>query len=135
MKQLDDLMEAFVNAPSNPTVLLDIQREIIGVRYRIAEMMGSAKKDTMQAENFRKGKLALVKLSKKDRGASMAQATEEAERDPEIIQARGQEVMAEAYMESLRRKYEVSGEAVQAISMRVSYLKQELRESRATQHT
>lgn len=135
LKQLDDLIDRFAKCGDDPNELLNIQRDIIAVRYSLSEWVAAAKKESIRAENMRKGKLALVKLRKKGSGVSMAQATEEAELDQEIVEARGEEVMAEANLEAMRRKLEVASDATGAISMRVSWLKSQMRESHTTHHT
>jgi hypothetical protein len=141
IQRLDELVVQFVNMHDNPHDLLDLQREIIGVKYSLATEAGAARKRLAQAETDRKSLMAGAKISLKGtktpdgKYTSMAEAEARVELDPQVIRARGEEQMADCEHEVIRLKMGAASEVITAISMRVSLLKAELRDTKTTQQT
>jgi len=122
-----------------PVDLLELQRKIAGERYHLAEIVARLKKDFLQKEVDRKSIYLRAKLTAKaehlgERAMSETAAGDIAEGRPEVIRARSEEIIAEANYEAMKLKLNASGDVLTSLTMRLSNLRDERKQTALTQH-
>lgn len=137
MNALDTLIDSDSEGMP-PLDLLELQRKIAGERYRLAEVVARLKKDFLQKEVDRKSIYLRSKLTAKaehqgDRAMSETAAGDIAEGRPEVIRARSEEIIAEANFEAMKLKFNASGEVLTSLTMRLSHLRDERRQTAQVQ--
>lgn len=116
--------------------LLRMQRQLAGYRYRFAEVVADLSKKAMQAEVDRKSVFAKAKLMAKAEAVgskvmSESAASDVAEQRPEVIRARHDEIDAQGMYEAAKLKMHASGDVLMSLTMRISYAKEEAKNTRS----
>jgi hypothetical protein len=135
LREIDLLVDASMNEGLPIHEVLSLQQKLAGQRYRLAEEVSGLSKQAMQTEVDRKACFAKAKMRAKAQSnagkpLSETAASDEAEQHPEVIRARAEEIMAQAEYEAAKLKYNASGDVVSALTMRISFLRDEAKNTR-----
>jgi hypothetical protein len=128
--ELDALIASTDQRDIRPDLLLELQQRIAAQRYYLIDVVRKLSREAGIAEVDRKSAISRVKLTKRaEHGTSIAQATEQAEQDPEIIRLRSAEVFAAADYEAAKLKLHASGDVLVSLAQRISSSRDDRRES------
>lgn len=135
LHEIDMLVEGTMSEALAPSDLLLLQQRIAGYRYRLAEVVSALSKVAMQAEVDRKSIFAKAKLTAKaesigSKALGEAAAADFAEQRPEVIRARGEEIMAQMEYEAAKMKMQASAEVLSSLMMRISHARDEARNTK-----
>lgn len=133
-KELDSLVEASDNEALPPTELLALQQKLAAHRYRLAEQVSVLKRKADTAEVDRKSLFAKAKLTCKadtigSKPLGEQAAADKAEQLPEVIRARADEIMMQAEFEAAKMKMQASGDVLSSLMMRISFARDERKQS------
>lgn len=130
-------LDTLINSDSEGLVgkdLLELQRKIAGERYFLAGHVAKMKSAWSQKEVDRKAIFIQAKLTAKaekvgEKAMSETAAADVAEQRPEVIRARHEEIVAEAGYEAAKLKFNAAGDVLSSLMMRLSMLRDELKQT------